>query len=392
MKTRSAAVALLVLSVLAVGCARKPPPPRPPEVVVAQPLQRRVTDWDDYVGRFTAVTSVDVRPRVTGYVQSLGFRDGQIVRRGQTLFVIDPRSYQAALDQAAAQQARAAATLRDAKVELTRAKALLAARATSQQDVDTRTAAEQQAEADLGAAGAAVRAAKLNLDFTRVTSPIDGRVSDARATPGNLVNQDSTVLTTVVSLDPIRFTFDGPESLFLKYQREGAGRAGAQGPLAQVRLQDEASYRWSGRIGFVDNALDPNSGTIRAYAVVPNPGLFLRPGLFGHMRLAAARAYDATLIPDGAVVSDMARQLVYVVDGQDRARERVIQLGPMIDGLRVVRAGLAGGDRVIISGVQRAHPGQAVTVRQGRIALQPGPSAAQPDSAPPAGSATFAAP
>jgi RND family efflux transporter MFP subunit len=372
------------------GCGRKPAAQRPPTVIVASPLQKRVLDWDDYVGTFTAVSTVDVRPRVSGYVQSVGFTDGQIVRKGQLLFVIDPRTYQAALDQAKAQAARAAATLADAKVELTRAQALLAAKATSQQDVDTRTAAQKQAEADLGAAEAAVRTAALNLGFTRVTSPIAGRASDVRATVGNLVNQDSTVLTTVVSLDPIRFTFDGPESQFLKYERVSTARRGA-GALAQIRLQDEPDYRWSGRIAFVDNALDPNSGTIRAFAVVANPGLFLRPGLFGHMRLSSAAAYDALLVPDGAIITDMNRQLVYVVGSDGKVADRVVQLGPMVEGLRVVRSGLSASDRVIISGIQRAKAGQAVSAEAGQISTTAS-APIHPDTTPAPAAATFAAP
>jgi RND family efflux transporter MFP subunit len=386
-----ASILLVALAVAASACGRKPAPARPPPVVTAQPLQRRITDWDEYVGSFTAVSSVDVRPRVSGYVEALGFTDGQVVSKGQVLFRIDPRTYQAALDQARAQAARATATLQDAKVELVRSRALLAARATSQQDVDTRTATEKQAEADLGAAQAAVRTAELNLGFTNVTAPISGRISDARATVGNLVNQDTTVLTSIVTLDPIRFTFNGPESQFLKYQRQTGAKVKPGGLLAQIRLQDEPAYRWSGRIAFVDNALDTSSGTVRAYAVVPNPSGFLRPGLFGHMRLAAAADYVALLVPDQAVVTDMSRQLVYVVGVDGKVAVRVIQLGPMVDGLRVVRQGLSGGERVVISGVQHVKPGEAVDARAGQISPEAAEPAAQPDSAPPAAAATFAA-
>ena len=388
MRTLFRAVALIPLGALVVGCGHKPPPPRPPAVVVARPLQRRISEWDDYVGRFVAANTVEVRPRVSGYVQSVGFRDGQIVRRGQLLFTIDPRAYDAALAQAKGQEGRAIAALQDAQVELTRARALLAARATSQQEVDTRTATEKQAEADLAAARAAVATAQLNVTFTRVTAPIAGRVSDARATPGNLVNQDSTVLTTVVSLDPIRFGFEGPESLFLKYQRLRPG-GGGDAPV-QIRLQDESDYRWSGRVAFVDNALDTGSGTIRAYAVVANPRLFLTPGMFGHMRLQASQPADVLLVPDQATVTDLTRQVVYVAGPGGVVAQRVVELGALVDGLRVVRAGLEPTDRVIISGVQRAHPGQKVSVAVGRIAPQPGAPGASPDLSPPPGTATFA--
>jgi RND family efflux transporter MFP subunit len=356
--------------------------------VVATPLQRNVSDWDDYVGRFEATNTVDIRPRVSGYVQKVGFTDGEIVHRGQLLFQIDPRPYQAALQQAQGQQARANATLADARVELTRAHALLAAKATSQQELDTRQAAELQAEADVQAAKAAVAAAQLNLGFTKVVAPIEGRVSDSRAQPGALVTQDSTVMTDVVALDPIRFAFQAPEDLLLKYQR-AKGSAGAGGAPVQIRLQDEAGYRWDGKIAFVDNAIDTGSGTIRAYAVAPNHALFLKPGMFGHMRLMSSAPHSALLVPDQAVVTDMTRQLVYVVSADGVASQRPVQLGPVIDGLRVIRSGLSPSDRVVISGLQRAKPGEKVTAAVGRVAPQPG-DAGPADLGPPPGSATFA--
>jgi RND family efflux transporter MFP subunit len=380
-------LALIPLSAPTFGCAAKKPPPHLPSVVVATPLVRRVSDWDDYVGQFEAVSTVQVRPRVSGYVQSVGFRDGQYVRKGQVLFTIDPRVYQAALDQAKGQQARAQAALQDAQVEFARARALMAAHATSQQDVDTRAATERQAEADLTAAKAAAASAQLNVGFTRVTAPIAGRVSDSRAQPGNLVNQDSTVLTTVVSTDPIRFAFQAPESLFLKQQRRTSGREEAA-PV-QIRLQDEADYRWNGQIAFVDNAIDTSSGAIRAYAVVPNPSRFLTPGMFGHMRMRSSQPREALLVPDQAVVTDLTRQILYVVDARGVVGQRQVQLGPLLDGLRVVRSGLEPTDEVVISGVQRAKPGARVAPSRGQIAPQAA-ALAQPDLGPPPGSATFA--
>jgi RND family efflux transporter MFP subunit len=356
--------------------------------VAAQPLQRQINDWDDYVGRFEATNTVQVRPRVSGYVEKVGFKDGQIVRRGQVLFQIDPRPYQAVLQQAQGQAGRAAATLAEAKVELNRSRALLAAKATSQQDVDTRVAAEQQAEADLKAAQASVGAAALNLGFTRVVASIDGRVSDSRAQPGALVTQDATVMTDIVALDPIRFAFQAPEDLLLKYQRTNA-QDGAGGAPVQIRLQDERAYSWNGRIAFVDNAIDPGSGTIRAYALTPNHALFLKPGMFGHMRLQSSQPHVVLLVPDQAVVTDMTRQLLDVVTPGGVVAQRPVQLGALVEGLRVVRSGLQPSDRVIISGLQRAHPGDKVTVIAGRIAPQPG-SATEPDLGPAAGSATFA--
>jgi RND family efflux transporter MFP subunit len=378
---------LVSLVPLGAGCTKKPPPPRPQTVVTSQPIARQINEWDDYVGRFEATGSVDVRPRVSGYIQSIGFTDGQIVRRGQVLFVIDPRPYQAALDQAKGQESRAEATVRDAKVELTRSRALLAARATSQQDLDTRTATELQAEADLAAAKAAVATAALNLGFTKVTAPIDGRVSDARITLGNLVTQDSSLLTNIVTLDPIRFAFQASESRLLSYLRtHPAGHGGAS---VQIRLQDEPDYRWDGRVTFVDNAVDTGSGTIRGYALTPNRGLFLKPGMFGHMRLKTAQPRQALLVPDAAVITDMTRQLVYVVSSSGEVGQRVVQLGPLLQGLRVINAGLLPTDRVIISGMQRAHPGDRVSAIAGQITALPD-TGAQTSVSPPPGSATFA--
>jgi RND family efflux transporter MFP subunit len=382
--------ACLAASALVSACgAAKPPPPPPPLVVAAQPLQRQVTDWDDFVGQFESPASVELRPRVTGYVTQLGFKDGQEVKKGQLLFVIDPRPYAAAYAQAKAQEAHAEAALADAKVELSRSQALLAARATSQQDVDTRAATAHTAAADVAAAQAAERIAALNLGFTRVVAPISGKVSDAKAMPGNLVTQDVTVLTSIVSLDPIRFRFTGPESEFLKYKRQNIIGPGLT-PAVQIRLQDEADYKWPGKLAFVDNAFDTASGVISAYALVDNPSGFLTPGVFGHLRLQGSRPYLGLLVPDQALVTDQARQVVYVIDGQNIAHARAVEPGPLLGGLRVIRSGLAPGDRVVIEGVQHVQAGKAVTVRPGTIAPQTDAPAAP--VAAPSSSATFALP
>jgi RND family efflux transporter MFP subunit len=256
------------LAMLLASCAKPaPPPPAPPVVFVAKPMQSDIVDWDDYVGRFEAINSVDIRPRVTGYLQSIAFKDGQIVKKGELLFVIDPRPYQAALDQAKGQALHAQAALFNAQTIFNRAKILVADKAISQQEYDTDEANEKQAEADLAAARATVATAALNLNFTRVTAPLSGRISDRRVAPGNLVTQDTTILTNITDLDPIRFTFDGAESLYLKYEREAqAGRRPQSRNFAnpvEIRLQDQPNYAIKGRMDFVDNALDPNSGTIR---------------------------------------------------------------------------------------------------------------------------------
>lgn len=386
---------LLALScVLMAGCgARKAPvAPTPPAVTVATPLAANVVDWDDFLGQFVAVDSVDVRPRVSGYLRSVGFRDGDFVQKGQVLFVIDPRPYQAALDQAKGGLAHAQAALVSAREQAVRGATLLAAKAISQQAYEILVASERQAAADVLSAQAAVNTAALNLAFTRVTAPLAGRISDRRIAPGNLVTADTTILTNIVNLDPIRFAFTGSEALYLKYARENAaGTRVSSRRVAnpvEIRLQDEATYRWKGRMDFVDNALDAASGTIRGRAMVANPTHFLAPGMFGHLRLLGSGAYPALLIPDAAVVTDQERQIVYVVGADGVARVQPVELGPISEGLRVVRAGLRPGDLVVIDGVQRAQAGQKVSPRRGRIVAEaPGPQSAGTDLAPPSSSA-----
>ena len=386
------------LALLATSCAKKPAPaPPPPTVVVSKPLQSQIIDWDDYVGHFEAINSVDVRPRVTGYLQSIAFKDGQIVRKGQLLFIIDPRPYQAALEQAKGQALHSQAALLNTQSILNRAKILLPAKAISQQEYDTDLANEKQAEADLVTSKANVATNALNLSFTKVTASLSGRISDRRVAPGNLVTQDQTILTNITDLDPIRFTFDGAESLYLKYEREA--QEGKRRPSrayanpVEIRLQDQPNYAIKGKMDFVDNVLDTNSGTIRGRAVVPNPNLTLTPGMFGHLRLLGSGAYKGLLIPDESVTPQQSDQIVYVVGQGDKVEQRKVKLGPLVNGLRVVQSGLQPDDLVVIDGVQRAKAGVKVKVKQGKITPpDPGASPAPPDLAPPAASATFAAP
>lgn len=368
-------VAATSLLVTACGGKKNDPKPQMATVTVAAPLSRKVVDWDDYVGQFTAVDSVDIRPRVSGYLQEVDFKDGDVVRKGQLLFVIDPRPYQAALDQAKGQAAHAQAAAANAKTELDRGQTLLEAKAISQQAYDSLVAAARQAAADLVSAQAAVRTAALNLEFTRVTAPLSGRISDRRIAPGNLVTADTTVLTNIVNLNPIRFTFTGSEALYLKYQRangEGtrASSRNAANPV-QIRLQDEPDYRWKGHMEFVDNALDTGSGTIRGRALVDNPDSFLTPGMFGHMRLLGSGAYMALLLPDQAIVTDQTRQVVYAVGPDGVVVQKAVELGPIADGLRVIKSGITANDRIIIDGMQRAHPGKPVKVQVGAIPVGP---------------------
>ena len=366
----------VLLCLAAVACAKKPPAPPPPGVTVATPLRMTIVDWDDYDGQFQATNSVDVRPRVSGYLISVGFKDGEYVSKGQRLFKIDPRPYQAALDQAKGLEVHDTAALANANTQADRGKLLLAAHTISQQAYDQLAANARQAAADLESARATVRTNALNLGFTDVTAPLGGRISDRRVAPGNLVTADTTVLTNIVSLDPIWFGFTGSESLYLKYER--ANQQGTRtssrfraNPV-EIRLQDEPAYRWKGHMDFVDNALDPSSGTIRGRAIIDNPNHFLTPGMFGHLRLLGSGAYPALLIPDQAVATDQTRQVVFVVGPNGKVVERGVALGPLYAGLRVIRTGLGPDDLVIIDGVQRGKPGAKVKARRAVIP-QPAP-------------------
>lgn len=357
------------VALLGAACGKPAAPPQAaPAVVVASPLTDRVTDWDDYSGRFEAVESVEVRPRVSGAIQGIHFRDGERVQKGQLLFSIDPRPYAAALARAKAQVAGARALLSNADAELKRAQSLVESRLISVAQAELRAADQQQAAASLAAAEAELATHELNLSFTQLTAPISGRASYRRLAAGNIVIADTTVLTTLVSENPIRFLFDAPESALLKYRREGGGANNSQ---VEIRLQDETEYRWKGRVDFVDNALDRSSGTIRGRAVVDNPDGFISPGMFGQMRLFASKPFDALMVPDEAIVTDQTRQVVYTVDGEATVGQRVVTPGRLIDGLRVIRAGLTPSDRVIISGVQRARVGRKVTVTEGKVTAFP---------------------
>jgi len=356
-----------LLSALFAGCSKPPAAPQAlPGVVAATPLRQTVADWDDYAGRFEAVDTVEVRPRVSGAIDSVHFQDGQHVRKGQLLFVIDSRPFDAQLAKARADLAGTRATLANADAELKRAEALVKDHLISQTQADLRSATQLQAAAAQAAAEAAVSTAQLNLSFTRIEAPISGRVSWRRLAPGNLVSADSTLLTTIVSEDPIRFLFDAPESALLKYRRAGDEQASQ----VEIQLQDETDYRWKGRVDFLDNTLDRSSGTIRARATVANPKGFITPGMFGHLRLYSAKPFEALLVPDEAIVTDQTRQVVYVVVG-DQVQQKVVQPGRLLNGLRVIRSGIEPADQVVISGMQRARPGRKVAVTAGTVTAFP---------------------
>jgi RND family efflux transporter MFP subunit len=362
----------ILVAISVAGCGHdKPSPPPSPTVAAAHPLQRDVIDWDDYVGRFEAIQDVQVRPRISGQIARIAFREGVEVKKGQFLFEIDPRPFRAAQAQAQAQAARAAATLANAHTELARAKELLQAQAVSREEYEQKLAAERTAGADLEAARAAVRSSALDLEFTTVRSPIAGRVSDKRVSIGDYVTAGQTLLTRVVTVDPIWFSFDGAESFYLKYIRQAQSGERPSSRYApnpvDIQLADESSYRWHGRMAFVDNAIDPTSGTIRAHATVANPQGLLVPGMFGRARLLGSGAYRAMLVPDEAIVTDQTRRFVYVVGQDGKVAVRNVETGPLVEGLRVIKTGLTPNDRVVLDGLARLQPGAAVQLRMTQI-------------------------
>lgn len=358
-----------------------------PTVTVAAPVQREITEWDEFIGRFEASRSVEVRPRVSGQVTAIHFTDGQFVRAGAPLFTIDPRPYRASLAEAQARVAAASSALALARSDLARAQRLVAEDAIAANEIDRLQAEVRAQEAALAAAQATSRFRALDVEFTTVRAPIAGRISDRRIDAGNLVaagsGEAATLLTTINAVDPIHFSFEGSEALFLKARREGLGAA-----EVEIRLADESDYRWHGRLDFTDNALDPRSGTIRARAVIANPDGFLAPGLFGNMRMATGTTVNALLVPDTAVTTDQTRKLLLVVDREGLVAAREVELGPLVDGLRVIRSGLRATDRVVIQGVQMAVPGQQVRAQAGTIAAPPAPAADRAPRATAASSAT----
>jgi RND family efflux transporter MFP subunit len=360
----AAALTALILS----GCARneaaEPKAAPLPQVTVAPAISRKVTEFDELTGRFEAVERVEIRPRVSGYISSVNFTQGSEVKKGDVLFVIDPRPYQAERDKAAAGLAQARSQLVLAKSERERAMKLLAQHAISQEEFDTRTAGSEQAEANVEAAKAALDSAALNLEFTRVTAPISGRISRALVTSGNFVTNGQTPLTTLVSLDPIYVSFDGDEQEYLKYSRVAREAAvdksrEAKSPV-QVGLANESDFPHQGVMVFVDNALDPTTGTIRSRALLDNHERQFTPGLFARIKLLGSAQHDAVLVNDSAIGTDQTVRYVLVVDKGNKVEYRPVQLGPVIDGLRVVQSGLSPGETIVVNGLQRVRPGAQV--------------------------------
>jgi RND family efflux transporter MFP subunit len=361
------------------------------EVAVAVPLQRNIIEYDEFTGRFEPSRSVEIRPRVSGALAGIHFRDGDYVRQGQLLFTIDPRPFAAALAEARARAAAARTAAALARAELARALRLLPDEAVSREEVDNLRATARSAEANIAAADAVVRQRALDLEFTRVRAPISGKASYRRVDPGSLVtgnNGAATLLTTINAVDPIYFTFDVSEGLLLKSERDRAAAGGAP-QIVDIRLQDEPDYRWHGQVDFTDNGIDPNSGTIRARAVVANGTGFLKPGMFGSMRLSSGRPVTALLVPDSAVLTDQAGKSVFVM-GKNGPAPRPVTVGPVIDGLRVIKAGLQPGEKVVIRGFQRMMPGVPVQAKLTKITPEPSPTVNPAATRAPASSARFA--
>jgi membrane fusion protein, multidrug efflux system len=341
-----------------------------PQVSVAQAISRKVTEFVEFTGRFEAVDRVEVRPRVSGYISSVNFTDGSEVHKGDVLFVIDPRPYAAERDKARAQLAQARSQLTLARSERDRATKLLTQHAISQEEFDTRSSGLEQGQANVEAAQAALDAAALNLDFTRVTAPISGRISRALVTSGNFVTSGQTLLTTLVSLDPIYVAFDGDEQEYLRYirhAREVAADARAASNPVQVGLATESGFPHQGVMVFVDNALDPMTGTIRNRALLDNHDRLFTPGLFARIKLLGSGQHDAVLVNDSAIGTDQTVRYVLVLGKDNKVDYRPVQLGPVVDGLRVVQSGLTAGETIVVNGLQRVRPGAQVAPQ--RVAM-----------------------
>jgi RND family efflux transporter MFP subunit len=343
------------------------PAPKPPTVGVAKPIRKTVTDWDEFTGRFEATDQVDIRARVSGYLQTVAFKDGAIVQKGDLLFVIDPRPYEAALKRSQAALISAQAKVTQSGRDLIRSQELLKQGNVAATVNDQRFSSARQAEAEVEGAEAQIQTDQLNLEFTHVVAPMSGRISRKLVSEGNLVTggDNATLLTTIVSLDPINFYFDADELSYLKYTRLSlAGKRPSSRDVANpvmIATSDETDFTHEGRMDFVDNALDRDTGTMRGRAIVPNPKFLFTPGQFGRLRLLGSAPYEAMLIPDDAVATDQSRKIVYVVGTDYVVQAREVKLGRLFDGLRAITDGLKPDDTVVVSGLQRLRVGSPVT-------------------------------
>ncbi|HEX5210263.1 MAG TPA: efflux RND transporter periplasmic adaptor subunit [Pseudolabrys sp.] len=358
--------------------------PPPPAVTVAAPVKRTVTDFDEYVGRFAAINSVEVRARVSGYLDGVHFKDGQIVKQGDLLFTIDKRPFQNTLDQAKANRELANSNLVFTKADLDRGQQLVRDKTITDQVFEQRSQAFRNAQALVNANAAAVHQAELDIEFTELRAPVNGRIGDRRVSPGNLVTGgttgNTTMLATIVSTDPIYFEFTFDEASFLRYERmaktgNDIASRNAGVPVA-IKLIDEQEFMHQGRMDFVDNVIDPSTGTIRGRAVFANPNNIFTPGMFARVQVAGSPPYEALLVPDAAVGTEQTRKFVLTVGADNKVMPKYVTLGQITkDNLRVIKSGIGPDDRIIVNGLMRARPGQAVTPQEEG---KPGAAAAAP--------------
>jgi membrane fusion protein, multidrug efflux system len=392
-KALGVSAGVMLVGLALAGCEPGQPkaasaPPPPPQVTVAKPSTRLLADHDEYVGRFVAVDAIEVRARVSGYLNTIHFKDGQLVKKGDLLFTIDRRPFEAALTQAEATLAQARANLAYAEADLERGQGLVRGSTITQQTFDQRTQAKRVAEATVKAQEAAVRQATLDLEFTELRAPIAGRIGDRRVSAGNLVTGgttgNTTLLATISSIDPIRFEFTMDETSYLRSRRLASEAAGSAEPgtglSVKLKLIDEAKFSHTGTTDFVDNAIDRASGTIRARAEFANPDGTLTPGMFARIQVPAGPASDAMLLPEVAVGTEQVRKFVLVVDGENIARPKYVTLGPVVDDQRVIASGLDPDDRVIVNGLMRARPGVKVAPQEAAAARNSSTFAGGPQS------------
>jgi RND family efflux transporter MFP subunit len=396
MTMKSVRFTAVLLALAMAGCGQSQQPaatPPPPQVTVAYPTQRTVTDYDEYVGRFVAIESVEIRARVSGYLDKVHFTDGQTVKQGDLLFTIDKRPFQTALDQTKAMHAQARANLAYAENDLGRAQQLVRDRTITEQTFDQRTQAKRVAEASVAAQEAAMRQASLDLEFTELRAPVTGRIGDRRVSPGNLVTGgtggNTTLLATIVTYDPIRFEFTFDEASYLRYQRlakPGSDMANPSGGVdVALRLLDEDTFKHKGRMDFVDNVIDRATGTIRGRAVFANSTGVFTPGMFARIRVPGSPPYDGLLVPEAAIGTEQTRKYVSVVDADNVVHQKYVTLGQAVGDLRVIREGLTATDRIVVNGLMKARPGLKVTPQESAPAQPGSPTAAV---VPPPGSGT----